>query len=88
MIFPVEEYNAGASLHVSSVPASQHIQHTFNEERERHNPLNFEIQNFNKCCKDFNARPHFVQVVVEVSFNGYLQLSPYQSGLRQPFYVM
>ena len=27
----------------------------------------------------------FVQVVVEVSFNGYLQLSPDQLGLRLPF---
>jgi hypothetical protein len=49
--------DAGASLHVSSMPASQHIQHAFNGERERRNPLNFEIQNFNKCCKAFNARP-------------------------------
>jgi hypothetical protein len=56
MIFP-DKYDVGASLHVSSVPANQHIQHTFNGERERRIPLNFEIQNFNKCCKDFNARP-------------------------------
>jgi hypothetical protein len=39
----IGENDAGASLHVSSVPASQHIQHTFNGERERRSPLNFEI---------------------------------------------
>jgi hypothetical protein len=56
MILPAEEYDAGESLHFSSMPTIQHIQHTFNGERERRDPLNFEIQNFNKCCKDFNAR--------------------------------
>jgi hypothetical protein len=39
MIFLAEEYDAGASLQLSKVPASQHIQHTFNGERERRNPL-------------------------------------------------
>jgi hypothetical protein len=58
MIFPFEEYDAGASLHVNSMPASQHIQHSFNGERERRSPLNFEIRNFNKCCKAFNARSY------------------------------
>jgi hypothetical protein len=45
MIFVAEEYDAGESLHVSSVPASQHIQHTFNGERERRSLsiLKFEI---------------------------------------------
>jgi hypothetical protein len=51
MIFPAEEYDARASLHVSSVPTSQHIQHAINGERERHNPLKFEIQIINKFCK-------------------------------------
>jgi hypothetical protein len=47
MIFSAEEYDAGASLHVSSMPANQHIQHTFNGERERRNPLVFQNLNLN-----------------------------------------
>jgi hypothetical protein len=52
MIFPAKEFDAGESLHVNSMLA---IHHAFNGERERRNPLNFEICNFNKFCKAVRA---------------------------------
>jgi hypothetical protein len=44
MIFAAEEYDAGASLQASYVPASQHIKHAFNGRREAQPSLfsNFE----------------------------------------------
>jgi hypothetical protein len=72
MIFPAEEYDVGASLHVSSMPASQHIQHAFNGERERRNLsiLKFKISiNFVRILR---VRPCIYSEVVEVSLNGSL----------------
>jgi len=54
--FIIYTLDAGASLHVSSVPANKHIQHALME-KGRGSPHNFEIWNFNKCCKAFNDRP-------------------------------
>jgi hypothetical protein len=67
MIFPAEEYDAGASLHVSSVPASQHIQHTLMEKGRGTtlSILKFEISiNVVRLLMPDHA---FVQEVVEVA---------------------
>jgi hypothetical protein len=72
MIFPAEEYDAGASLHVSSVPSNKHIQHALMEKGRGTalSILKFEISiNVVRLL----VRDHVVvQELVEVSLNGYL----------------
>jgi hypothetical protein len=85
MIFPAEEYDAGASLQLS-ISTSQPAHPVCIHEGERQSPLifqNFEIRSHLGICIVRILMPShtFVQEVVEVSVNGYLQLSPDQSGL-------
>jgi hypothetical protein len=75
MIFLAEEYDAsdtGASLHISSVPAYQHIQHALMEKGRGAtlSILKFEISiNVVRLLVPDHA---VVQEVVEVALNGYL----------------